>query len=78
MIATWLLVLAFATFAFFIGRGWQATKDEQRIEWLMDEIESGVDLIVKQQNMIREQRQHIDAISREWQADRDRLARRGL
>lgn len=78
MIATWLLVLGFALAGFFLGRGWQAVKTEQYIQNLLDDLESGIDLICKQQDMIREQRHHIDAISREWQADRDRLAKRGL
>jgi hypothetical protein len=78
VIATWLLVMAVAVAAFFLGRGWQATKNEQRNEWLMDEIENNIDLIVKQQRLIRDMRQHLDAVNREWQADRDRLTQRGL
>ena len=74
---TWLFVLIFAVAGFFLGRAWQGARDEARIDFYIDEIEAGVDLITKQQRLIREQRDYIDAVNREWQADRDRLTQRG-
>lgn len=59
---TWLLVAAFAFAAFYLGRGWQAVKTEERIDFLISEVEAGIDVICQQQALIRKQRDALSQI----------------
>ena len=75
---TWALVAAFALAGFFLGRGWQATKNDATREFYIDEIENCIDLICKQQQLIRDMRDALANTEAAWQADRDRLHQRGM
>lgn len=89
---TWLLVGAFATAAFFVGRTWQQAKNERRIDFLLNELDASACLLGEQVYVIKQQtrtidqqeevitslRQHIESVQAAWQSDRDRLAMRGL